>query len=312
MTTHFFNTYDDSETSISIGSTPPADREPSVTIRTGGVVSYSGGEASTVNNYSALNTASEDPSGGLQARSPTGSPRYGALQGTDIISVAGTETTVSNAEALGLIEKDVHGRYHLVPDGASRALANELTHEEPVDDAQALANPAAEASLADLCSVIPGTSQVAVLQQLVANGEILPGTLARAASEGGIEPNVLNERINTVVESFQHQAETTLRSMGADDASRFWEWCQENHKADLQKAMSDHAMSRTTKGYQPLYQQYVETLADHSADDVLNATYGDGITARKVDGKVVLDIRGHGQMTYRAAVKAGIISVKGV
>jgi hypothetical protein len=146
-----------------------------------------------------------------------------------------------------LVERDVHGRYQLVPDGASRALANEPLEEAPVDDAQALANPAVEADLADLCSSIPGTSQVVVLQRLVSTGEIRPGTLNRAASEGGIEPSVLNDRTDTVVESFKHQAETTPKGMGADDASLFWQRAQENHKDELQKAFTSHAMERTMK-----------------------------------------------------------------
>jgi hypothetical protein len=229
---------------------------------------------------------------------------------SDIVKVPGGETTLQNAAALGLVEQDQHGRWVLVPDGASRALANEPTHEEPQDDAQALPDASVEASLADLCSTIPGTSQVAVLQQLVSSGEILPGTLARAASEGGIEPSVLNDRINTVVQGFQHQAETMLKDLGADDASRFWEWAQDNHQAELQKAFTAHAMERTTKGYQPLFQQYIETLADHSPDDVLNAQFGPGITAQKIDGKVILDTP-HGRMSYRSAVKAGIIKVTG-
>lgn len=154
---------------------------------------------------------------------------------------------------------------------------------------------------------------MSVLQHLVNNdGTIHQNTLARAAEESSLEPSALNDRINTVVQGFQHQAETVLKGMGADDASRFWDWANENHKDAFQKAMTSHAMERTTKGYQPLYQAYVETLADHSPEDVLNAQLGDGITARKIDGKVVLDIRGHGQMTYRAAVKAGIIKVSGV
>lgn len=150
-----------------------------------------------------------------------------------------------------------------------------------------------------------------MLQQLATSGQILPGTLARAASEGGIEPSVLNERISSIVDGFQHQAETVLRDMGAADAGRFWDWANENHKADLQKAFIAHAMERTTKNYQPIFQAYVETLADHSPDDVLNAQLGEGITARKVDGKIVLTVDGR-QMTYRAAVRAGIVKVSGV
>ena len=80
----------------------------------------------------------------------------------------------------------------------------------------------------------------------------------------------------------------------------------------LQKAMTAHAMERSTKGYTPLYQAYVETLADHSADDVLNASFGSGIKAQLVDRQVVLEIPGHGRMTYRSAIKAGLIKVSGV
>jgi hypothetical protein len=312
MSSAFYQTYDGSEQPLAVGTTPAVDREPSVSIRTGGAVVYQSGETTSLNSYSSLNLADTDTSGGLHAGTPTGSPRQGALRPTDIIQIAGTETTVANAEALGLIERDIHGRHVLVPDGASRALANEPTQEEPQDDAQALSNPAVEADLASLCSSIPGTSQVAVLQQLVTNGEILPGTLNRAASESGIEPTVLSERINTVVESFTHPAESMLRSMGADDPSAFWEWAQENHKAELQKAMSDHAMLRTTSGYTPLYQAYVETLADHSADDVLNAQFGGGITARMEGKQVILNIPGHGSMPFRSAIKAELIKVSGV
>jgi hypothetical protein len=50
---------------------------------------------------------------------------------------------------------------------------------------------------------------------------------------------------------------------------------------------------------------------DHSAEDVLNASFGDGITARMVNNQVILDIPGRGQVAFRSAVKAGLINVRG-
>lgn len=58
------------------------------------------------------------------------------------------------AESLGLIEKDIHGRYVIVPDGEARALASEQHQEAPQDDAQALPDATVEANLADLAAII--------------------------------------------------------------------------------------------------------------------------------------------------------------
>jgi hypothetical protein len=288
----------------------PEDR--SISIRSGnGVTTYHGGQAIEQDTYQNINTANLDPSGGLKARTPTGSPRQGSLQMGDIVSVGGTETTVQNAAALGLIEQDQSGRWVLVPDGPSRALASEATPEETPDEGEALPDASIEANLAGLCASITPTTQVAMAQQIIASGEINSGTLARAAGEGSIEPEVLNERISSVMDGFQAQADSTVRKLGADDTQQFYDWCRQNHPDGLRKAMNDHVMGRTTQGYQPLFNAYVETLAEHSPEDVINASFGSGITARMVNNQVILDIPGNGQMPFRSAVKAGLIKVTG-
>lgn len=289
----------------------PEDR--SISIRQGlGVTSYHGGQAIEQDTYQNINTGTLDHSGGLRARTPTGSPRQGSLQATDVIQIQGYETTVQNAAALGLIEQDQNGRWIQVPDGAARALASEPTQEETPDAGEALPDASIEANLADLCASITPTSQVAIAQQIIANnGEINPGTLARAAGEGSIEPQALSERISTVMEGFVAQADSSLRKLGADDTSQFYDWAREHHPDGLRKAMNDHVMGRTTSSFTPLFNAYVETLAEHSPEDVLNASFGGGITARMVNNQVILDIPGRGQMPFRSAIKAGLIKVTG-
>jgi hypothetical protein len=310
--THFYNSFDDSETPVAPRDDLVPDNSRPVTVRSGnGLVSYNGNEAAERNTYASVNMADVDPSGGLRARTPTGSPRQGTLQPTDVISVAGTETTVQNAASLGLIEQGPNGRWLLVPDGAARAVANEQPQEAYEDAGEALPNAAAEQDLADLASTITPTTQVALAQQIIADGSINQNTLARAAGEAGQEPGVIGERINTVVQSFQAQTDSMLKGLGADDTSQFYQWAQENHPQELRKAMTDQVMERTTRGYQPLFNQYVETLADHSAEDVLNASYGSGITARMEGKQVLLNIPGYGTMPYRSAIKAGLITVRG-
>jgi hypothetical protein len=313
MTTAFYNTYSDDETTVTPGENLVSPQDRSISIRTGGAVSYSGGEAQTINAYSSFNTASLDPSQGLQARTKTGSPRQGELQMSDIVKVpGGGETTLQNAVSLGLVERDQSGRWVAVPDGAAKIIAESAPQEVPQDEGEAFSNPAVETALADICSTVSGTTQVSVLQQLVNNGEIHQNTLNRAASESGIAPSELSQRLDGVVQGFQHQAETVLKGMGADDPSQFWEWAQATHKDDLKRAMTAHAMERTTKGYAPLFQTYIETLDSHSPEDILSAEFGSGIKAQKIDGKIVLDIPAYGRMTYRSAIKSGLITVRGI
>jgi hypothetical protein len=312
MTTVIYNVATDDETTVTPGNALVPQGERPVTIRSGnGAVSYQGGEVAEVGGYQSLNTNELASSGSLDVRTPWGSPRQGAVLPTDIIRLPSGETTVQVAERLGLVERDVHGRFVLVPDGEARVLANEQPQEAPQDEGEALSDARVESELAELASIITPGTQVAIAQQMIADGMINPNTLARAAGEGSLEPGALNERLSVVFEGFQAQADSTVKSLGGDDPQAFYEWAREHNPQALKRAMQDHVMERTTKGYQPLFSQYVETLADHSPDDVLSARLGDGITAHKIDGKVILDIEGHGRMTYRSAIKAGIIKVSG-
>lgn len=288
----------------------PSGERP-VTVRAGNaVVSYGGDQTMSVETFSSLNTANLTAGDPLQARTPTGSPRMGELQATDIITVAGTEMTVRNAESLGLIERGPNGKFLAVPDAA--AALNQEPVPEAVPEGEALADRAAEGDLAAICEAVSAGTQVSVLGQLVEAGELHPNTVARAASEAGIHPNEMNERINRVVEGFQHQAEQTIKALGSDDPSQFWEWAQDNRSRELKDAMRKHGMERSTSAYRGLYQDYVASIADHDAAAVLEADFGNsGITAQQVGKKILLNIPGQGQMDYRTAVRQGFITVRG-
>jgi len=309
MTT-FYNTFNDTETQVAPGESSPHSEERSVTVRAGsGVVSYQGGEASSVDTYAAVNSSDLIASNPLQAKTPWGSPVSGELKPDHIVTIDGREMQVSVAERLGLLERDVHGRHVLVPQGAQK-LSQEAP-EAPVEEGEALQDASVEASLADLAaSISPGT-QVAIAQQIITDGMVNPNTIARAAGESSQEPGALSERINTVVQGFQAQTDSMLRSLGAEDTSLFYAWAQENHPQELRKAMTAHVMERTTKGYAPLFNSYVESLGDHSPEDILNASFGGGITAQQVGKKILLNIPGQGQMDYRTAVRQGFITVRG-
>ncbi|ANY77002.1 hypothetical protein BB934_01195 [Microvirga ossetica] len=288
----------------------PEDR--SITIRTGGTVSYSGGEATNLSAYNSLNLADTDPSGGLQARTATGSPRYGTLQPTDIIQIAGTETTVANAEALGLVERDQHGRYIATPDGPSRALANEPQEEAPQEDqGEALSDATVEADLAALVQASTASTQFAILGQLVSDGEVNPNTMSRVSSELGIHPQEAEARLGKVIEGFKAQAVSTFHQAGIEDPEGFISWAQHNRPDDFKAAMHSHGVERTTKAYQPLVSEYLATIADRDPEAVLEAQLGSGITATKQGNTVILTIPGVGQVDFKTAVRERLITVRG-
>ncbi|WP_114946622.1 hypothetical protein [Microvirga calopogonii] len=308
----FYNVATDSETTVTPGDNLLSPEDRSINIRQGGTVTFQGGEAASLETHSSLNMADLSAGDPLKARTRTGSLRMGELQASDIIQVAGTEMTLQNAQSLGLVERDAHGRWIAVPDGAARVLANETPQDAPQDEAQALSNPAIEQELGSLCAAIMPSTQVAIAQQLITDGTVNQNTLARAAGEAAIEPGALDGRLSTVIEGFTAQADSTVKGLGADDPQAFYEWARENAPDALRKAMNDHVMERTTRGYAPLFSRYVESLGDHSPEDILSAEFGSGITARMEGKQVILNIPGRGTMSYRAAVKAGIINVKGI
>lgn len=240
------------------------------------------------------------------ARTKTGSPRMGELQPTDVVTIGGMEMSVQVAERLGMLTRDKAGALSENPEAAA-----EPPQETSEDPAVALPNQAAEQELASMCQTVDAGTQVHALGQLIQHGELDPTTLGRVASGMGVDLDVASGRLETVIEGFREQASQTVKALGSDDPSFFFEWAQKARPNQLQDAMRSHAMERSVDGYRSLYRAYVEDLGDSDPDFVLNADHGDGMTAQKVGNKVVLNVPGHGQIEYRTAVRMGIINMRG-
>lgn len=266
----------------------------------------------TIQRPQGLNTANfASGSAGIlsTARTPLGAPSMGGVKGSDIITVDGMELSVETAEHLGMVTRDANGRFVEVQGGVEAAKA-EPQQDAPEDDTEAFA-PEAEQALATLCQGVSASMQVAALQDAIKTGEISTTTLERAAAETNREPSKLAAEAATTMEHFRTQALEAVQSWGGGDAEAFFEWARQEQPRGLNEAMQAHGMQRTTKGYEPIFRSYVESMGEIDPVSVLNAEFGGGITARQ-DGKtVVLNIPGRGEMSYRAAIKAGIIRVSG-
>lgn len=246
-----------------------------------------------------------------RARTAQGAPSLNGIQATDIITVDGFELTVAQAEQLGMVGRNANGQYVEVQGGVEAAKA-EPKQDAPVDDdAQAFTDPQAEAALVELANSVAPAHHVAAIQDVLKTGEISELTISRAASEAGQEPSAVAEKANNVVESFRTQAITAVQSWGSDDPEAFFQWAHQEKPNTLREAMQNQGMNRSVAGYQSLYSEYVASFAERDPDFIMQTEFGSGVTARK-DGKtVVLNIPGRGEMTWRAAIKAGFIRVHG-
>lgn len=247
-----------------------------------------------------------------KARTAQGAPSMGGIKPTDIISVDGFELTVAMAEQHGMATRDANGRYVEVQGGVKAAHEQATQADDaPVDDAQAFADPKAEAALGELAMSVAPNHHIAAIQDVIQTGAISQATLNRAASEAGREPSAMAKEANNVMEHFRTQAVTAVQGWGSDDPMEFFEWAQQEKPRAFREAMQAHGMERSTKGYQPLYQEFVASIAERDPDYVMASEFGGGITARK-DGKtVILNVPNVGEMTLRQALKAGVVKVSG-
>jgi hypothetical protein len=225
--------------------------------------------------------------------------------------------TLEVAERIGLVSKDPTTGFYR-DNGPTAEAAVAAPPVEPADPlledphfGQPLPSEEAAASFKELVNTVTPGTQTRGLLGIIDTGEVSLATLNSAATEAGIEPSAMAAKVNSAMEGFRAQAESLAKSTGADPAA-FFDWAKANRTGDMKKAMLDHAQQRTTAGYVPLLREFNESLAERDPEAVLNAHFPDaGVKAfRAPDGKVVLSIPGRGTMSYRSAVKAGLIAPK--
>lgn len=293
---------------------PDGYRSATVNAQPGAVTINADGTATTHRPQSVSAADFTTGASGIlaKARTAQGSPSMGGIKPTDIITVDGFELTVEMAEQHGMVTRDANGRYVEVGGGVKAAQDRAEPQEEaPVDDAQAFADPKAEAALGDLANSVAPSHHIAAIQDVIQTGTISELTINRAASEAGREPSAIAGEASKVMESFKAQAVTAVQSWGSDDPMEFFTWAQQEKPREFREAMQAHGMERSTKGYQPLYQEFVAGIAERDPEFVLASEFGGGITARK-DGKaVILNIPGRGEMTLRQALRVGAVKVSG-
>jgi hypothetical protein len=129
----------------------------------------------------------------------------------------------------------------------------------------------------------------------------------------GVEPHEIAAMFSTVEGDLTRQAQRALANVGVPseswDAFREWVW---STKPNAIMDAIDHQFSygRLDK-LTELGRQFAATGKQFMPDEIMNAEFGNGIHAYKANnGRVLLDVPGHGTMPYEQAIGLGLIDVR--
>lgn len=158
-------------------------------------------------------------------------------------------------------------------------------------------------------TTMPG-DQIAAIQQFAAEGVIDQNLINKAASDAHVEPSVMEGQIETVRTAMLAQASAVVEKSGVNPDA-VWQWANQHHRAALGEAVRAHAMNRSTTGYTNVARAYMEALPEHDPELILNSDFGGQGRAHRDPntGKIIITTKGGHQFEWKAALKAGVVSL---
>lgn len=332
MSNHYSKTYnaDGTESSKSLSeamgeqSSENTPAEPIV--RVGGVrtrFDASTGEVTVMNDgrdhrgeYNTANrpeNASPLDSGMSQAGMPLS---RGELTPDSIIShpALGGSMRLREALSLGWVKQTANG---FVMSGdfakldAVPAAEQELADDKGDDEVSLDSVPGTSAGADLVHSQIrkaAGEPTYAAIVQAYVTGQDPAAQVAEIARRTGQSEAEVREATDGIMGEFDKSARAVASANGVRNFDRFVEWASKEAPDAALDAfhsfVSDHDASRLGR----LSKQYSRLgRLDYSNAEVLSATFGDGITAREVNGVVMLRVPGRGEMSFERAAREGII-----
>ena len=155
-------------------------------------------------------------------------------------------------------------------------------------------------------SVTLGT-QIAAIHDIAETGDVSEVNLARLASEMRTEPGKVMEMMDTIRPAMEQQARAAIAEAGVDPDEVF-AWAAQAKEGKVRDAVKHHLTLRQTRGYKELAKEYVRNLDTINPDAILNAEFGNGVSARRdAQGQIILkDAQGR-EFEWQSAVLNGIV-----
>jgi hypothetical protein len=235
---------------------------------------------------------------------------HGKIGPDTTIRVEGMALTVREAEMLGFLTQDPQtGKYRetgLTMAQAAQQSQRPQQHIPQASQGERLP-PAVEATVQALSSRLPETAMTAVIQSLAA-GE-MPSSLHDLAYSMGVDSGLLAGQLNSVRAAYTSQAAASIARVGIDDPQAFYSWAQEKHPERLRSAVNGHIYGKTTAGYVDLARDFAKADAMGDEEALLTSELGNGMKAVRINGRVILNVPGFGQMDAKTAIREGIVRV---
>lgn len=259
----------------------------------------------------------------------TGNPVMNrAYNGNDTVEVGGQRMSLNLAAGLGLIHRDANGGFSFSGDaGSDRAPQTAAPQQRPQGQPQGQPNgnpegepqgetfrasDAAETAITALTQSTMQQAQIAALNAVVETGQVSAAVIERLAQNSGQEPGQIAQQVQQVYDGFHGAISSRLEGAGVHDLElfdAFVEGDQRRHSA-MKKAVRDLMMHNDASGFDRLAGSYREALDQIDPEGVKEALDAAGIKHWRGDGgAIVMNLPGHGEVSYRAALKAGLIKV---
>lgn len=169
--------------------------------------------------------------------------------------------------------------------------------------------------MSELAATMPGHLQVAALEaSLRGDGAIDQHIVERMASHAGVEPDQMGQQLATIQAGMETAIYNHLAPLGVYDREAFATFVHSSEKTHRQMLDStrDLMMSNSTAGFEALAKEFAMSADIADPEGVQDALEEAGIAYQKLPGGgVLLDLtkQGLGQMTFREAVRAGVIKL---
>lgn len=238
-------------------------------------------------------------------------------RGTDIVSIGGMTTTISAAVAAGLLVRNHDGSY---ADKAAPAALTDQTAEakakapqtkieekaEPKGDEFGLPE-GAQAALGKLVNnVMPGDT-IKAMDSILVNGGVDENTIARMASQAGVEMAEMAEIVNTAHQGF-YDVGTRIVEEGGIDMDAFGQFIAADRQRSnkLTEAARAMVMSNDTKGLRALTDSFYEQADRFMPEETRAALTEAGFSWRDTPEGLKVLVNGT-PVSFNVAVKQQIV-----
>lgn len=244
-------------------------------------------------------------------------------RGTDLVTIpGGGQMTLDMAAQLGFAKRNGNGGFSFGSEaGSDRAGAtagqpqgqpNAAPEAAPNEAETFRASDSAEEAMTSLVNTLPRSAQMAAINAVVETGSISPEMIDRLARQSGADPSELTRQVEDAHAGFYGAVMDRVGALGVHDADMFGDFIEGDSRMarQMQQAVRSMVMNNDPTGFDGLAQKFTQSLDIIDPEAVTDALKAAGLNHRRGgNGEILMSLQGHGEVSYRKAVRLGLIKV---